>query len=762
MRNKKGFTLVELVIVIAVIAILAGVMIGTFASVVKSAKKSAEQQEMAAARTEQVANDVLEKLKNSEWLGWEDFETNLAKALAEQTSTIEGKIESSTNYTAALREVLDEYVKKAAESNTALTEAQVKYIVESALAKNGTGVTEAQVKAIINNAVSGTSTLTKAQVQAIVEAAQANNLKAGDVKTIVESIVKGYTPTDEEIAALVKANTLSEEDIMRILEATVPVTKKVKASDADKLSEIAAALNSGSTIEFTGAWSTATVEFAANKTLYFRGSNVDTLTINAPAATIGVYNNVKNLDVRAAAMNSVHVYGEIENIAVAQGRVVLENGAKVTGNVTANPEAAASVKIEVSKEVTVPTVVVESTAKGNVEVTNKGAIETVKNDSDTSIVTVATGAGATSPKTEGNVVNESDKDSYKAFTGTFTDSGVYKLTKNITLTTVTVPAGKNVILDLNGYTITGSTDRNVPTFKVEGTMTVKGNGTYNGAKFAQVGAPNNADAVLTIDGGTYNGRVASVSGNYSSNYKGATLVINNGTVDGGDDAGIFAGYGAVVTINGGTIKADSYTLSGNGSGKKSGYDQREYEKTVLTINGGTLKCSVGPVIYHPQQGTLVINGGIVTGESGIEFKAGAAKIDFSVNGGYVKATGTNKTPEQTLDNGFSGWGEAVTVIYSAAYGSETLDINLSGGTFTSANGKNAVGAYYYSNTDDVKDQGDKVLDPTTDSDTLVKYVYEWVKDVPVEITGGTFSSDVSKYVASGYKYDKVTQSVIAK
>ena len=50
MRNKKGFTLVELVIVIAVIAILAGVMIGTFASVVKKAKKSAEQQEMAAAK----------------------------------------------------------------------------------------------------------------------------------------------------------------------------------------------------------------------------------------------------------------------------------------------------------------------------------------------------------------------------------------------------------------------------------------------------------------------------------------------------------------------------------------------------------------------------------------------------------------------------------------------------------------------------------------------------------------------------------------
>ena len=49
MNNKKGFTLVELVIVIAVIAILAGVMIGTFATVVDSANKSKKLQEWRAA-----------------------------------------------------------------------------------------------------------------------------------------------------------------------------------------------------------------------------------------------------------------------------------------------------------------------------------------------------------------------------------------------------------------------------------------------------------------------------------------------------------------------------------------------------------------------------------------------------------------------------------------------------------------------------------------------------------------------------------------
>ena len=44
-NNKKGFTIVELVIVIAVIAILAGVLIPTFAGITTKAKKSAALQE---------------------------------------------------------------------------------------------------------------------------------------------------------------------------------------------------------------------------------------------------------------------------------------------------------------------------------------------------------------------------------------------------------------------------------------------------------------------------------------------------------------------------------------------------------------------------------------------------------------------------------------------------------------------------------------------------------------------------------------------
>lgn len=44
LKNKKGFTIVELVIVIAVIAILAAVLIPTFSNVIADAKESAALQ----------------------------------------------------------------------------------------------------------------------------------------------------------------------------------------------------------------------------------------------------------------------------------------------------------------------------------------------------------------------------------------------------------------------------------------------------------------------------------------------------------------------------------------------------------------------------------------------------------------------------------------------------------------------------------------------------------------------------------------------
>ena len=62
MKNtkKRGFTIVELVIVIAVIAILASVLIPTFTNVVKAANKSKALHEARNAYTDYLANYVTE------------------------------------------------------------------------------------------------------------------------------------------------------------------------------------------------------------------------------------------------------------------------------------------------------------------------------------------------------------------------------------------------------------------------------------------------------------------------------------------------------------------------------------------------------------------------------------------------------------------------------------------------------------------------------------------------------------------------------
>ncbi len=232
MRNKKGFTLVELVIVIAVIAILAGVMIGTFASVVKKAKESAKMQEMTAQKQEQIANDIDQKLKNAEWLGWTDFEEKLAEAVSKAMSGKEVGADKSKEVKAAVEEAVSaafaKYAASLGQSNTGLTADQVKYIVETALSnKSYSGVTAEQVKAIVNNATSGLSTLNKSQVQAIVDAAQAKNLTLAQVSAVVnaakEDLEKNQLTEATVNAAVTKAmkdfgsSTLKEADIEALL-----------------------------------------------------------------------------------------------------------------------------------------------------------------------------------------------------------------------------------------------------------------------------------------------------------------------------------------------------------------------------------------------------------------------------------------------------------------------------------------------------------------------------------------------------------------
>ena len=65
-NNKKGFTIVELVIVIAVIAILSAVLIPTFAGITEKAKKSAALQNATQAVTAVIAEDLADPTDNDD------------------------------------------------------------------------------------------------------------------------------------------------------------------------------------------------------------------------------------------------------------------------------------------------------------------------------------------------------------------------------------------------------------------------------------------------------------------------------------------------------------------------------------------------------------------------------------------------------------------------------------------------------------------------------------------------------------------------
>ncbi len=200
-QNKRGFTIVELVVVIAIVAVLAAVLIPTFSTLIKKANESAYLQE----KTNQKIDDMAEKVTNDNWLGWEDFEAkivkDITKAIADDEKPVEVTLDSEA-IKLAVKESIATYYAENAMQNTGLTEEQVKKIVENALKGSYAGITEAQVTAIVETAVSGLANsidnldankITAAQIQEIVNSAIAkanmNNLTSAQVSEIVAKAV---------------------------------------------------------------------------------------------------------------------------------------------------------------------------------------------------------------------------------------------------------------------------------------------------------------------------------------------------------------------------------------------------------------------------------------------------------------------------------------------------------------------------------------------------------------------------------------------
>lgn len=256
---------------------------------------------------------------------------------------------------------------------------------------------------------------------------------------------------------------------------------------------------------------------------------------------------------------------------------------------------------------------------------------------------------------------------------------------------------KNFVLDLGGFTLSGKTTASSEVLSISVPMTIT-NGTIKyvssntGSGALKTSADVTIDSTATIDGGV--GYAI-----WTDGYDGHTLTVN------------------------GTVKSDgSYAITSNGS-ENGG---RIAECNIIVNSGAVISAPNGIGIYHPELGTVTVNGGEITAHTGIEMCAGK----LVVKGGKITSTGDNRDATGSQNAILDG---AAVSIINRNYPGGIPTAEISGGEFK-ATGKDAqtIKAYDYKNNT----------------------VAEWTNvGESVSVSGGTFSSipaNMDKLCAEGF------------
>ena len=256
----------------------------------------------------------------------------------------------------------------------------------------------------------------------------------------------------------------------------------------------------------------------------------------------------------------------------------------------------------------------------------------------------------------------------------------------------------NFVLDFGGHTLSGSKTSGSYVLYAGVNMTIK-NGTikYN--------AGNEKGAICV--------------------YNGATVTIDStATIDGGSGIGIMmqGETPSHVVLNGTVTTTGAYGFASNGSANSDGNP----DTCNITVNAGaTIKASKGFAIYHPTLGTVTVNGGTISGHTGIEMCAGK----LVVSGGSITSTGDN-TDATGSQNAILD-GAAISII-NRNYPGGVPTAEITGGTIKATGTGMTVKAYDYT--------GNTVAEWSNVSES-------------VNISGGTFSSipdNMNALCAAGY------------
>ncbi len=283
------------------------------------------------------------------------------------------------------------------------------------------------------------------------------------------------------------------------------------------------------------------------------------------------------------------------------------------------------------------------------------------------------------------------------------DSGdLCRLDSNIRLSN-SLTITKNAYLDLNGHSLTPESN-------------MKRNGGFI--------IINRGGNLVVRD--NKNTGVISTGAKDNSNVWGAIQLIN-------DEAN--SNQTAELTVESGTIEGYYYGIVGNGN----------RHNTKVTINGGTIlglndDDSVG--IYHPQIGSLTVNGGTIKGGTGIEMRSGSLVI----NDGTIEAT-SPKFVKVVTSGGSTTNGVGVSVAQHTT--KNAIDVNINGGNIS---GQYAF--YEWNPHGNAKASLDKITlkisgGNFTGTANGVSTVYS--EDFTNFISGGKFNKSVSKYLTSDAK-----------
>lgn len=342
------------------------------------------------------------------------------------------------------------------------------------------------------------------------------------------------------------------------------------------------------------------------------------------------------------------------------------------------------------------------------------------------------------------VANEGDETSTVATSLPPAVEDVITLEKDITLSS-DVTLDQDVSINLNGYNISTS-----------GSITITGNVTlYDSTavtepvisedyesvtyKSGKIDSNTSATSIRVTNGGSFtiesgtiesDGTAVYAIGNTAADNRTAinsSVIMNGGYIHAQEYGMGVQGLGATATMNNGVIMTNDNAVIG-GNGTKTATE--DLGGTTINISGGTM---IGHIttpgyiacgIYHPQEGQLNISGGTIYADRGVGVLMRAG--DANISGGQIIATG--KVTGQVGDSKIVVGSYGVVFDDRSGYpGKQENDTVL---ISDEANVSGEVGA--------VTVVGEEGASPNNDR---------------IEITGGTFSSNVSDFVADGNKYE---------